>query len=145
MSNATPLTGIWLKACGFQPELRDPRTKYWKLCLGDATPNRYDTLCSDDLVLEIHEPNRTDDVYWMVFLCRDRNKHVCLGDMTTWGHVQTLIEAITRRPWNRSDVIYGSYLRPGFADKIRRERDEAAERLAREPATNDDIQPGEIG
>lgn len=127
---AIPLSEIWLKAEGFRLAYRNDRTPHWDLALGVSIPSQYDNMCAEDVVIEVHPPMHCDTAHWMTFLCRDRNHHVCIGDSLCWEDVQSVIEALTRRPWSKGDVCHGSYLRPGQAAKLRGEAHEAEEKKA---------------
>lgn len=140
MSMSEPITEDLLRANGFKWEQGDRQpTKHWLLWLGRACliPDGANVFQGDsgDLGIELAF-SALDGPFCYCWIRSDfagrysRLLHV--RRMTRWDEVTTLISALTGRPWNRGDVLYGQLWSPEDAQRLRAESERLDRRIAAE-------------
>ena len=138
-ADATPITEDWLRSTGFKwsQEERQPH-KHWTLWIGQAIPEPgYRHNSADDLGLELTQ-GIADRPYWFCWFRSDLagrySRFIHVRHLETVEQLTRLIEALTDRPWDPANVLYGQYWTPEAAERLKRDAERLDWRIAQRQA-----------
>lgn len=137
------ITEYWLRAAGFKWTQADRQPfKHWTLWIGDAIPRIREagTSSPDNFGVELSQADNLG-VCWLMWLRADYagryDRFLFARDVVMTSQVTSLIEALTDRPFEPRDSLYGEYRSHEQAERMRRD----AERMDLRIATSRDTQP----
>lgn len=141
------ITEDWLRQTGFKWEQLDRQpTKHWILWLGDAlmpatTEDARFCRSNDDLGIELAHCGYADRSWWYCWIRCDfwgrYTRLIHIRHLESRQELIAIIEALTGRPFDPADVLYGSLRSPEDAARLRRDAQRidqciAADQLKRE-------------
>lgn len=120
-----------LRIAGFKWDQRDRQpTKHWLLWIGDArkdasNPEGRAFCSSDELGIELASSSCPGDEWWYCWIRCDfagrYSRFLHVRHVAKWGDVIGIIEGLTGRQFNPTDVMYGQLWRPESAARHRKE------------------------
>lgn len=136
------ITEDWLRSTGFKWEQGERQPyKHWFLWIGRAIPDVSDGWSgADELAIEVSKGN-AEGTWWYFWLRSDLggrySQFIHVRHLSTIGQLTRFIEAVTDRPWDPANVLYGQLWTPKAAARHRREEERLDWRIARDQAARE--------